>query len=266
MRPLALALLATLALAPAARAADAQPCDAAAFAVAGRFTGFADFKADNPARVAAAACKAAPDQPGVLLAVFVYGRQPAGRPAPDDEAKELAVLVIDRARGTVIASLRQPVEEDAMTEVGPDSLSLDTARYALAPGVRAFGLRFHSTARGASCADNGFGDLLTLFVPQGNVLRAVLRMNMSTQRALSGCIGSAVAHAVVESADLTIALAPTRSQGYADLVVRARIDTWVADEGKPTPKPRTETRVLRYDGQRYPVRDGDAWWLAGLGY
>ena len=266
MRRLAFALLGALALAPAARGADDQACDAAAFAVAGRFAGFADFTADNEARVASAACRPAPDQPGVLLAAFAYGKQPVGRPAPEDEAKELAVLVIDRARGQVIASARQPAQEDAMTSFGPGSLALDTARYVLAPGVRAFGLRFHSTARGPSCADNGFGDLLTLFVPQGHALRPVLQMNLSTQRALAGCIGNAVPDAVVESADLKIALAPTRSHGYADLVVHARITTWIADENRPVPKPRNETRVLRYDGQGYPVREQDAWWLADLGY
>ena len=266
MKRLALALLAALALAPAARADDDQACDTAAFAVGGHFAGFSDFTADNEARVSSAACRAAPDQPGMLLAAFAYGRQPVGQPVREDEAKELAVLVIDRARGQVVASVRQPAEEDAMTAFGPGSLAIDTARYLLAPGVRAFGLRFRSTARGASCADNGFGDLLTLFVPQGHALRPVLQLNLSTQRALSGCIGSAVPHAVLESAALTIALAPTRSRGYADLVVRARIETSIADEDKPVPKPRTETRMLRYDGQHYPVREGEAWWLADLGY
>ena len=266
MKTIAFALLTSLALAPAARAADEQSCDAAAFEVAGRFAGFPDFSAGNEARVASAACKASPDQPDMLLAAFAYGRQPAGQPMPEDDAKELAVLVIDRTHGRVIASRKQLVEEDAITRFARGSLSLDTARYLLAPGVRAFGLRFQSAANGPSCADNGFGHLLTLFVPDGHALRPVLQLNMSTERALSGCIGHGGPDSVVESAALAITLAPTRSQGYADLVVHARIDTWVFDAARNAPRPRTETRTLRYDGQGYAVRQEDAWWLTNFGF
>jgi hypothetical protein len=266
MKALALVLLASLAFAPVARAADEQSCDAAAFEVAGQFAGFSDFWADNGARVASSACKAAPDQPGVLLAAFAYSRQPVGKPVPDDEAKELAVLLIDRTQRQVIASHRELVEEDAATRFEQGSLSLDTARYLLAPGVRALGLRFHSAAHGPSCADNGFGPVLTLFVPDGRTLRPVLRLNVSTQRALSGCIGVVVPGSVVESAELSIALAAGRSHGYADLVVRAKIDTWAADETKKVPKPRTETRTLRFDGVSYAMRHEDTWWLVDVGF
>ncbi len=132
--------------------------------------------------------------------------------------------------------------------------------------MRAFGLRFRSAADGPSCADNGFGPLLTLFVADGRNLRPVLRLNASTQRALSGCIGVAIPGAVVESAELSIALAAGRSHGYADLVVRAKIDTWAADEKKKVPRPRVETRTLHFDGASYAVRPEDAWWLADVGF
>ena len=266
MRVFTLVLLALLAFAPVAHAADEQPCDAAAFEVAGRFAGFADFSAGDGARVVSSACKAAPDQPGVLLAAFAYGRQPVGKPMPDDEAKELAVLMIDRAKRRVIASHKQLVEEDAATSFYQGSLSLDTARYLLAPGVRAFGLRLRTGARGASCADNDFGPLLTLFVPDGRALRPVLQMNVSTQRALSGCIGTVVDGAVVESAEVNIALATEKSHGYADLVVHAKIDTWYQDEKKKPPPPRSETRTLRFDGTSYPVPHDSVWWLADFGF
>lgn len=266
MKTFALALLALLAFAPVARAVDEQSCDAAAFEVAGRFVGFSDFSADNGARVASAACKAAPDQPGLLLAAFAYGRQPAGKPVPDGEAKELAVLLIDRARRQVIASHKELVDEDAATRFEQGSLSLDTARYLLAPGVRAFGLRFHSAGNGPSCADNGFGPLLTLFVPDGHTLRPVLQLNVSTQRALSGCIGAVVPGSVVESAELSVGLAAGRSHDYADLIVRAKISTWAADETRKLPNPRIETRTLRFDGASYAVPHEDAWWLADSGF
>jgi hypothetical protein len=266
MKAFALVLLASLTGAPLARAADEQSCDAAAFEVAGQFVGFSDFSSDNGARVASSACKAAPDQPGVLLAAFVYGRQPVGKPVPGDEAKELAVLLIDRTQRQVIASHKELVEEDAATRFEQGSLSLDTARYLLAPGVRAFGLRFHSPANGPSCADNGFGPLLTLFIPDGRTLRPVLQLNVSSQRALSGCIGVVVPGSVVETAELSIGLAAGHSHDYADLIVRAKIGTWAAGETRKVPKPRIETRTLRFDGVSYAVRHEDAWWLVDSGF
>lgn len=255
-------LLVLLLLAPCARAADRQPCDAATFKIAGRFAGYADFTSEGDVpRVVAAACKPAPDQPGLLLAAFAYSTQPGAKPPPDEDDKQLAVLVIDSARGRVVASHKELVSEDAITRFGPDSLSLDTARYLLAPGVRAFGLRFSSTANGPSCADGYFGEPLTLFVAEGGTLRPVLKLDMSTAQALAGCIGHGGPGSVVESATLTLAIAPTRSKGYADLAVRAKIDAWGGDEAKNVPKPRTETRVLHYDGRRYAVPSGEAWWL-----
>jgi hypothetical protein len=266
MKALALVLLASLTFAPVARAADEQSCDAAAFGVAGQFIGFSDFSAGNGARVVSSACKVAPDQPGMLLSAFAYGRQPVGKPAPDDEAKELAVLLIDRVQRQVIASHKELIEEDAATRFEQGSLSLDTARYLLAPGVRAFGLRFHSAANGPSCAENAFGSLLTLFVPDGHTLHPVLQLNVSSQRALSGCIGDVVPGSVVESAELSIWPAAGHSHDYADLIVRAKIGTWAADGAKKVPKSRIETRTLRFDGVSYAVRHEDAWWLVNVGY
>ena len=263
MKTFAFALLASLAFAPAARASEAQACDAEAFAVAARFAGFKDFSDEgDDARVAAAVCKAAPDQPGVLLAAFAYSLLPADQRPERYDDLTLATLMIDRAHGRVIASRKEVINEDAGMQVGRSSLTLDTARYTLAPGVRAFGLRLGSIAPGPSCADGYAGGQLTLFVPEGRALRQVLRLDMSTARALSGCIGrNGTERWVVESATLTIALAPTRTQGYADLVVRAKIDASGGDEAKDVPKPRTETQVLHYDGQRYAPPKDSPWWL-----
>ena len=63
-----------------------------------------------------------------------------------------------------------------------------------------------------------------------------------------------------------VTLATPRSQGYADLVVHAKIDTRVFDAAKNAPGPRTETRTLRYDGPGYAVREEDAWWLTNFGF
>lgn len=260
------AALAALPLFSAAHAAEPTNCDATALAIAARFAGFSDFSVDNRERVVAATCKAAPGQPGVELAAFAYSTQPVGKPMPVDDAKELAVLLIDRAHNRVLASFEQRIDEDALTRIDESSLSLDSARYLLAPGVRAFGLRFHSAAGGVSCADHTFDQLLTLFVPSGAVLQPVARLNLSVERALSGCVGAALPGYVVEPAVLTIAIAPTRSHGYADLIVRAKIVPFGSGAANSVPPPRTEARTLRYDGHRYVVPSNDTWWLRNVGF
>lgn len=256
-----LLLLAAAWLSPSARASEAQPCGPDVVELAGHFLGVADFDAGGDASpVIAFACRPAPDQPGVLLAAFAYTVSPGGKPPPEYE-KQLALLVIDRARHRVLASRKEVISEDAVTRVGTDSLLLDTARYLLAPGVRAFGLRFRSAGVGPGCADNTAGELLTLYVPEGRTLRPVLKLDMSAARALAGCVGHGGPASIVESASLTLAMAPTRTQGYADIVVRASIDAWGGDEAKAedVPKARIETITLHYDGRRYPV--AGEWWL-----
>ncbi|MDR3157447.1 MAG: hypothetical protein LBU11_00220 [Zoogloeaceae bacterium] len=57
------------------------------------------------------------------------------------------------------------------------SLGFDTARYQLAGDVRAFGLRFRSSAISTSCGGANWSDRLTLLVPNGKSLRPVLSLH-----------------------------------------------------------------------------------------
>ena len=265
MKTIAPIVLAALPFFSAAQATQASSCGATVFDVAGRFTGFSNFSPLNRERVVAATCKAASGSPGVQVAAFAYSTQPVGKQMSVDEAKELAVMLIDAGHRRVLASYKQRVDEDALTRIDEHSLSLDSASYLFVPGVRAYGLRFHSAAGSASCADQTFDQLLSLFVTSGTAMRPVLRLNMSVERAISGCIGAAVPGYVVEPAMLTVAIAPTSSHGYADLVVRAKIAPFGSETAKHVPKQRSETRTLRYDGQRYVVPEQEVWWLKDVG-
>lgn len=200
----------------------------------------------------AATCKSAPADTARTLAALAY-------PADTAQAKTLVVAVVDARTARVVASYQQDVTEDAAIMVGADSLSLDTARYQLAPGVRAFGLRFNSDAHGASCADGIWRDELTLFVPAGESLRPVLKgLAMSRSWARNGCFGNGGGTLVYDEAALSIALAPTRTKGYADLEVSARIRR----NGEGVAK--IERAMLRYDGEEYRISGKAPWWFVAM--
>jgi hypothetical protein len=160
------------------------------------------------------------------------------------------------------------IQEDAITEVGRGSLQIDTARYQLTEDVRAFGIRFDSTARGPSCAEGSIDDDLTLFYPDDHVLRPVLSLYMKVQRAFTGCIGSATGHDSGEYAELSIAVEKSISHGFHDLKVVAHVMPYSDQEEeepakeKKLAKTRFESYILKYDGSRYVHSDKNPpWWM-----
>ena len=159
---------------------------------------------------------------------------------------------VDRT-GLLRERLDQALSEDAELAVGPNSLWLDTARYRLAPGVRAFGVVVTSAARGASCPDAGYEGLLTLVAPEGEHLRPVFTTYLSTWTTVKGV--SCSDGFEMEQANLTIGIGPQRSHGYADLIVTAQVRS---DYDKPVS--RTVSQTLHYDGSRYPFDEYPTFW------
>ena len=143
------------------------------------------------------------------------------------------------------------IAEDAAMRVGQGSLRIDTARYDLAPGVRAFGVDISSQAPGPRCADGGFGPLRTLFVQDGASLRPVLAsVVLTTWRRVSGSACADSDDAIIENTATTIAVAPQARNGFADLVLASTVD------GHAAPRLRT---VLHYDGHLYGAKDDRIW-------
>jgi len=102
-----------------------------------------------------------------------------------------------------------------------EGVGIDTGRYHLAPGVRAFGV---TTANSAHCYQCAYSEsALRLFVREGRRLRQVLEglapaeTTSDDDAAAPGCIGATV------ETTRTIAVAPTRHAGYADLVVTTQV-------------------------------------------
>ncbi len=239
------------ALIPALAVADASDssCPGVLYDAVERHLGIDNFgPAQAGGTIVAEACKPLPHDPSRLLAVFAYN-------TGVDYEKSLVLALIDRQTLRVVADHRGSIGEDAVTAVGEGSLGLDTAPYQLAPGLRAFGVRFTSSAIGPSCADGAEWDELTLFIPhKKDQLLPVMRLPMQFQQALRGCLGKPTGHDVWEKGKRTISVASTRSHGLADLLITETITTdGNVDLVQAGVKTGTRTRryLLKYDGQVY---------------
>ncbi|MDR2365705.1 MAG: hypothetical protein LBD68_07615 [Zoogloeaceae bacterium] len=200
------------------------------------------------------ACRIWPYAPEYTLAALAYDEGV-------ENEKNIVVAIIDRERKRVISSKQWKIEEDALTEIGEYSLKLDTARYQLAGNVRAFGLRFQSSATGASCPDARFGDTLILLFPQGKSLRQVLDLYMYHQRAIQGCLSGQVPNVIWEEAVLAVGIENTRTNGFYDLRVTASISPGSNEEPTGSAKKRVERVILRYNGKHYEASGKSPWWL-----
>ena len=206
----------------------------------------------NPKRpivgeVADASCKPWPGSK-FIAAVMAFER------GESPNARWTGVLaLLDAKTLGVKHSRRFEIEEDAVTRVGRGSLRLDTANYALAPGVRALGLRYDNFGPGPSAADGSHSDELTLFVPEGRGLRPVLGMSMALARALTGCLRSCP-HAIVETASFTLAIGPRGPSGWNDLHVTATVERDGPEDDKTIDRTRhRHLQVYRYGGGQYKL-------------
>ena len=208
----------------------------------------------STAGLVSSTCKVWPHDRKVILAALVFSGAGEGN-------KILAVATVDAATRRVLSSYKHSVGEDAATEFGADSLVIDSAPYQLSPTVRAFGIRFTSSARGASCPDGIWSDELTLFVARGRALQPVLQgMAMSRSEARTGCFGGGAGRLVYDDAKLSLGIDSSTSHGFADLIVSARItrnETGADLAGKPA----TERTTMRFDGEQYRPLKARPWWL-----
>lgn len=203
------------------------------------------------------ACKPWPDDPAQTVIAMAY-LDPGDTAVEGERHPHLLLAKADSRSGRLLERYDSDFEEDASVAVGSDSLWLDTARYRLSPTVRAFGVVFHSVARGASCPEAGFDNLLTLVVPAGEgKLRPVLNTYLDQWRTLKGSVCSAEPGFEQEVSHLTLELGRGRSNGFADLVITSRVSDGETENGKPL---RTVKRTLRYDGERYPFEEYSDFW------
>lgn len=228
---------------------------------------------DSAARIAQAYAQrdinALPDRPGwameveravcrvwpadtslTLLAVPVLGPEEFNG---DVQQGDLDVLVVDSATLRPRAGLRLP-ELMSSDAIRVNSVSLDTARYRLAPDVRAFGIR---SSRSNSSQPNPFGDTrLQLLVFDGTALKPItgqIVVSSSGGEWDTRCAGE------FHETKRTLEVGPLPAQGWATLTVRERSTSTVSREDATGDciEDRQELPVrsfnLRAQGRSYPL-------------
>ena len=210
---------------------------------------------DIPAMV----CKVWPAQDKLLL--VAVPRMDGKAPLEQDRIGDLDVLVVDRSSLKVQQRVTLPgaMSDDA---IQIQKLEFDTARYVVAPGVQAFGIR--TTLNGASRA-NPFNEVtLTLLAGTASAdgkpgpLRVVLD-KLSVER-MSGewdtnCAGDFTQRKSV------LAMTKEQHEGFFDIRVSQsseRSTAVLTGKGQGDCKETTEKAVktqetLRYDGKQYVV-------------
>lgn len=244
-----------LAVSPLALADDAQPCDNATIAAVAHWAGIKGKLVswnEHDGLIAAAACKAMPNSPDTTIAAVAFDTNHEGpNPNPGEGHKEQIIALVEA--GKVVAANRSTIEEDAGTAVG--SYRVDTAPYLLSKDVRAFGVVFHSDARGASCPDANVENELTLWIREGDRLRAVFGANLDGWIDIdqTSCMIDATSGRT-ETAHMTVAMEKTASHGFADIAITAHVtrSQW-KDHQEAAPVKRTSRKVLKYDGRSYGV-------------
>ncbi|WP_322022997.1 multidrug ABC transporter ATPase [Burkholderia sp. BCC1977] len=256
--------LLALAAAPSVHAANNQPCDDATVTAIARWAAIASARIatrDADRLVIASACKVMPNAPQTTIAAAAFDSLPRSK-NPDDSTKLQVVALVEG--GKVVAAEKSIVDEDATTEVGPDSYRIDTAPYRLSPDVRAFGVVFTSSARGPSCPDANASDELTLWVRDGNRIRPVFGTNLYGWVSVEGeACGAGAGDARSEEAQMTIAVDKTSSHGFADLSIAAHITQTKREDGNylDTGK-RTARTVVKYDGKSYGIDMFRTFWYS----
>jgi hypothetical protein len=171
-----------------------------------------------------------------------------------DYEKDLIVAVADLQNMRVTSGYKEGIQEDAAISAGEGSLTLDTARYVLSKGVRAFGVRFTTSAPSPSCAESSDWDELTLFVQDRHALRPIFRKEMQYQHALQGCIGHATGHDVWEHGVRTLSVMSSRTNGFFDLRLTETVTAETNMDNLPgniDPRRRTHTELFKYNGATY---------------
>ncbi len=199
-----------------------------------------------------AVCKVNPADAGQILAAL-----PFAETADEDRQGDygLEVLVADATTGKIIAHRYQSaaISSDAIQFA---HLSLDTARYQLSPGVRAFGVR---VAYVGSSRVNPFGaTTLSLFTFVGSAVHQV--MSKLTVAQDSGewdgtCAGD------FGQTQRTLSVGEPGKNGFARLRISEKTTGSHAvakgDDCQETDtKPKTATFTLDYDGSQYGVPSG----------
>ena len=197
--------------------------------------------------VITAVCKPHPVNARHIIVSAFYELNDSPNNADGDGKKGFLLAVVDVEQRKLISQYRTTISEDATTRISGSGLQIDTARYYLAPGTRALGVRMH-IGYSPRCAEGGESNYLWLFVEDGTRLRPVIEsLPMSLWKIVSGqnnC-GMGEAEYTIDNVELTLSIAPTVTNGWHDLEVVAQHFSEVPGGVPETnAKPRANKQVI----------------------
>jgi hypothetical protein len=187
-------------------------------------------------------CRIRPDEPRTSIVALLFPRP--GGASGESDVLDLEVLTVDSETGLVRSRLliEKAYRADALQRLG---ITIDTARYRLAPDVRAFGVRIERDDETS----------LSLYVEQGMTFRRILRdlpVRLSRGDRDADCGGGG------SDTERTLSVAAKRTRGWADLVVRSRAAASAIEPAggrcvETGRRPVRSSVTLRHDGRSYPV-------------
>lgn len=214
-------------------------------------------------------CKAHPLHPEQTIVALFHDLKDIQGNLAAEQKKGFVLAVIDAKQHELLSLYRSTIEEDATTRIDDFSLQIDTARYNLAPGVRALGVRMN-IGYSPKCAEGGVSNYLTLFIAEGKQLKPVLKdlpMSFWTITEGSNGCGADDAAYTMDSAELTIAISPTITNGWHDLEISAvhPVDAMSGAKDIPIKQPARSHVLgkLQANGKIYPGNYG--WVRSRLG-
>jgi hypothetical protein len=186
-------------------------------------------------------CKVWPHKPSVTIAAVAYN---LGAPEKNSPARDIKVAfaAIDTKTHATIAYDLIDVSEDGGTWFHEGSMKIDTGKYDVKQGNRAFALRLQ-TAYTPRCADGSSDDYLHMFVLNGQKLSQIVDgvpLYHSEFRGGNPC--SDKSHEVIlEEVRTSVHLADSGANGYRDLLLTSTV----------LPEKERQVERLRFNGKSY---------------
>lgn len=246
---------------------DSQRCDSAMVDAMGKPAGMNNFtyrRNDPEGVIISGVCKTSSDDKSITIGAFVSSFHGG--------SDMLTITMVNNRTYAALASYNESLVNSftPKIEVGRDMLRLDTARYDIAKGVRAFGLDVIAGATPKQyCGQEDGGIVRTLFMRDGDVVRWLTDegLPVSFRRYVEGdprCMPanspSPPSRTVTEYFHLTISILDKVTDGYADLLITA-VSTY--SDGRPSLRKPFRSE-LRYQRSLYDNHDIGFYYTGGL--
>lgn len=230
-----LTLLSQLAV---AAALAKQPCSPSQLASLIEFIQKSSVEEVTTTGVIAHACKVWPKDENILLAAMVYENL---------RGRVLLVAMWNSGKAEGIAAFSGKLPLEVGCKIVKPVLAIDTARYDVMPGLRAFGVDM-AEEQGVICRDTGLVRLRNLYVLQQQVLKPIMEgfdlILERTRVPRSSVVAGSDISPDIRQITLKMSMRQNRSNGFADMEVFS-VSTPAGDQVEPF---RSE---LKYDGCFY---------------